>query len=311
MSAIGVAPSYNILAVLLIIGGLGIAAFHPQTVSLAGSASGSRKGLGVSIFISGGTVGYALGPLWMVSLVMAVGLKRSMLAALPGLIFVGFMLRGNILRDKLQTMNRSLSLSKSFGPQAKAISILFAVVVLWTGVRMGFISLLPILYAQRGYSLISGGGVITLFVISGALGGLIGGHISDRLERRTVIIMSLMLSAPFLYAFVKASGPLSIFLLALAGMFLMGSSSVVIAMAQELIPENVGMASSIVMGFAWGVGGFLVVIFGMIAEKWSTPLALTGLSLLPLASSFCALFLPHSGIKAFRTAVHEREGERC
>lgn len=294
MSSIGVATSYSMLASTLLIGGLGIAAFHPQTVSLAGLASGGRKGLGVSLFISGGTIGYALGPLWIVSLVMVMGLESSLLAAIPGLVFVAFLLGGGVLREKVEKRRETLSLAKSFGPHARAIGLLFIVVVLWTVVRTGFISLLPILYAQRGHTLLSGGGIITIFVISGALGGIIGGHLSDRVGRKAVIRITLVLCVPFLYGFVKASGPLSLVLLAVAGMFLNANASVVVAMAQELIPENVGTASSIVMGLAWGIGGLLVVFFGMAAEQWGTAAALTTLSIIPLVASFCAFFLPEA-----------------
>ena len=292
MSCIGVAPSYTALAVLLMLGGLGIAAFHPQTVALAGYASGERRGLGVSIFISGGTVGYSLGPLWFVYLVMVMGLEKSYLAAIPGLLFVAFLLRGGVLRERLEVKNREFSLAKSIMPQAKAIGLLYVIVVLWTAVRMGFIALLPILYAEQGFSLISGGLIITVFAITGAAGGLVGGYLSDRVGRKAVILIGLIISVPFLYGFVKTSGPLSVVLLALAGTTLMASSSVVIAMAQELIPENAGTASSIVMGLAWGVGGMLVVVFGMAAEKWGITSAMAVLSFLPITAFLFALFLP-------------------
>lgn len=308
MSSIGVATSYRMLAFTLLIGGLGIAAFHPQTVSLAGLASGGRRGLGVSLFISGGTIGYALGPLWIVSLVMVMGLESSQLAAIPGLVFVAFLLGGGVLREKVENRREKLSLIKSFGPHSRAIGLLFVVVVLWTVVRTGFISLLPILYAQRGHTLLSGGGIITIFVISGALGGIVGGHLSDRVGRKAVIRITLVLCVPFLYGFVKASGPLSVVLLALAGMFLNANASVVVAMAQELIPENVGTASSIVMGLAWGIGGLLVVFFGMAAEQWGTAAALTTLSVIPLVASFCAFFLPEAhGAKFQALAVRGQQ----
>lgn len=292
MSSIGLVSTYWMVAVMLMLGGLGIAAFHPQTVALAGAASGSRRGLGVSIFISGGTVGYALGPLWIVYLVTRLGLDKSFYAAIPGLLFVGFLLRGNVLRERLETSKHKLSLARAFKPQARAIGLLFAIVVLWTATRMGFIALLPILYSQRGLSLLSGGAIITVYVFSGAIGGVLGGHLSDRLGRRMVILSTLILSVPFSYAFVHARGPLSVVLLAIAGMFLMGSSSVVIAMAQEMIPENVGTASSVVMGLAWGIGGLLVVVSGLIAEKLGLPAALVALALLPLLGAILAYFLP-------------------
>ena len=116
--------------------------------------------------------------------------------------------------------------------------------------------------------------------------------------------MTSIISIPFLYGFVNTSGPLSVVLLALAGTILMASSSVVIAMAQELIPENAGTASSIVMGLAWGAGGMLVVFFGMAPKKWGTPSAMAALSFLPIAAFLFVLFLP--GGDGVAEAVRER-----
>ncbi len=84
MSFLGVAPNYLTLALLLLCGGVGIASFHPQSAALASSASRHRKGLGMSIFVTSGTIGYSLGPVIITSAVATFGLERSYWVMVPG-----------------------------------------------------------------------------------------------------------------------------------------------------------------------------------------------------------------------------------
>src|SRR3989442_9075330 len=81
LSSVGRAPSYGTLIALLMLGGIGVAAFHPQAAVLAGDLS-PRRGLAMSFFVTGGTLGFSLGPLFAVSVVGAVGLERTWVAAL-------------------------------------------------------------------------------------------------------------------------------------------------------------------------------------------------------------------------------------
>ncbi|MFQ6112104.1 MAG: MFS transporter, partial [Nitrospinota bacterium] len=81
LSAIGIAPTYRFLLLLLILGGLGSAFFHPLAAAMTGAASGRRRGLGMAIFVAGGRVGVALGPLIAISIATLLGLKFLPLTA--------------------------------------------------------------------------------------------------------------------------------------------------------------------------------------------------------------------------------------
>lgn len=61
MSLIGLASSYSLIVLLLITGGLGIAAYHPEAAALTVSLGGRRKTLGMSL-CWGGTWDSAWGP---------------------------------------------------------------------------------------------------------------------------------------------------------------------------------------------------------------------------------------------------------
>jgi FSR family fosmidomycin resistance protein-like MFS transporter len=73
------------LVALLVLGGVGVAMFHPQTAALAGSTS-PHRGLAVSWWVTGGTLGWALGPAYAIAIVHRFGLERTWIAAIPGLV---------------------------------------------------------------------------------------------------------------------------------------------------------------------------------------------------------------------------------
>ena len=60
VSMIGLAPSYAVLIVLLICGGVGIGSFHPQAAAMAAAASAERRSVGMALFSASGTMGFAL-----------------------------------------------------------------------------------------------------------------------------------------------------------------------------------------------------------------------------------------------------------
>ncbi len=86
ISTIGLAPSLGFLILALAAGGSAMAAFHPEAASLARQSSGSRPALGMSLFISGGNLGFALGPVVATSLVAAFGLGGTIWGMIPGVV---------------------------------------------------------------------------------------------------------------------------------------------------------------------------------------------------------------------------------
>jgi MFS family permease len=71
------------LAVLATVGGLGVAAFHPEAARWANYASRGQRGRGMSFFSLGGNAGFALGPLLVTPAVLAFGLHGTLLAVIP------------------------------------------------------------------------------------------------------------------------------------------------------------------------------------------------------------------------------------
>src|SRR5689334_1650321 len=77
LSLIGLANSMPLLALVLVVGGLGGAAFHPPAATLAHRLGGTQPGFSMSVYISGGTLGFSLGPLMFAPFADRVGLQWS------------------------------------------------------------------------------------------------------------------------------------------------------------------------------------------------------------------------------------------
>jgi len=296
MSLIGVVSSFSMLLVVLAAGGLGAAAFHPQSVSLAGRLSGARKGLGLSIFISGGTIGSALGPLAIVLLVAAVGLERSFVVILPGLaVAVAFLRLRPWFRAPTSADGAAGSpLQATLVRRWRPLLLLLGVVVFRSITRFSVVTFLPLLLHERGLSIVVGGGALTIFISCEAAGSIMSGHLSDRWGRRIVIMCTLLISVPLLFLFLASSGAVSLALLGLAGFALMSSNSVVVAAAQELVPGGAGTSSSLVMGFSWGIASMFLVLVGRLADSVGMEQALHWVAFFPLAAAACSLGLPTS-----------------
>jgi FSR family fosmidomycin resistance protein-like MFS transporter len=292
MSLLGVAPNAAILGFLLLCAGIGSAAFHPQAVAAAGAASGTRKGFGISVFIFGGSLGFAVGPLAIILAVHLWGLDHSYYIIVPGLISVLLMLHYLQIPHKKVARSGLGSLRLAFQGAFKPMTALFGVAVLREFTRLAVVTFLPIFFTMRGWSLLESGTTLTLFSLAGALGGMVGGSLSDTWSRKGIIVASGLLCVPLLYGVFHTQGWLSFVLLALAAATLSGSNSVVVAFAQELVPSRAGTASSLVMGLGWGVAGVMLIAFGKLADVITVSRALDIAVMVPLLAVLLALTLP-------------------
>jgi FSR family fosmidomycin resistance protein-like MFS transporter len=237
-------------------------------------------------------LGFALGPLVIIAAVHGWGLELSGLIVIPGLLGVGLLVR--YLHVPHQTIARAQmpSLKTAFAGVYGTMSLLFSIAVLREFTRLAVVTFLPIYLAMQGRSLMAGGITLTLFSLAGAVGGMLGGSLSDAWNRKGVISVSGLICVPLLMGVFRTEGVVSLGLLVLAAAALSGAHSVIIAFAQELVPGRAGTASSVVMGLGWGLAGLLLIAFGSLAEIISVPRALDLAALVPLVTAVLAWILP-------------------
>lgn len=289
----GVAPNYAVLGVVLALGGIGVAAFHPQVFSLAGELSGPRRSFGLALFIFGGTLGLGLTPLWVPVYAERLGLAALPLVSIPGLVFVFLLWRFMPLDNPHIADRKPANLSQSLGPESRSLALITLVVILRSVSGLGFGTFLTLLGRERGLDLIEGGIALGVYNTAGVVGGLAAGWLADRFTPRPLVWGSLLLSAPALFAFLHVEDVIAGYaLLALGGGLLLASNSILVAMAQELAPENSGLASSLPLGFSWGLASLSLPLIGYAGDQIGVEETLKYLALLPILTALLALRLP-------------------
>ncbi len=292
MSCLGMASNYWTLALLLVCGGVGIASFHPQAAAMTALASRNCKGLGMSIFVTSGTIGYSLGPLLITYTVLWFGMEHSYLVMIPGIVAFALLFCFVPSTDHSSKAASASGLREALTPVWRPLLLLYFLVVIRSAVQMCFVNFLPLYLSQKGLSTVDAGKVTTLFLFFGALGGFSGGTLADKFAGKNVISLSMLFSGPLILGFLLTAGSGSYFLLTLGGIALLSTVPVNVVMAQSLVPHSASVVSALMMGFAWGMGGMFVPFIGAIADSVGLGRALFVVAILPLIGFVLSLSLP-------------------
>ena len=300
LSLIGLAPSVEVLALILIAGGMGSAAFHPPGAAMSGGAAeGKGSGLRMSLFAFGGLFGFAVGPLTVVGLVAVVGLDGMWIAMIPAILVCGLIFKvlpadrphpNAVPPPALKEVLRRLR-----GP----IGVIFGIGALSGFIQRLFMTLSPIISFQDGVSEATGAVILSVYMGGQAAGTLVGGILTDHMDRTLLLagLTALAIPAHF-FTFWLPSGSASMLLFAaLAGFLNLALMPPVIVMAQEIMPESKAVGSGIVMGLAWATGSVGVIAFGFLANAIGPrPAALVSLPLLAIGTVLAF----HPAIRLYR-----------
>ncbi|MCJ8501006.1 MFS transporter [Desulfatitalea alkaliphila] len=287
MGLLGLSPNYATAVLLVGLAGLGTAAFHPRAMMAVYLASGLKRGLGAAIFSTGGNLGFALGPVIGSLLVLGIGLHGTV-----GLIPVGLLLfliisfyPNDFLRREAVSPAAAATAAVDYPPVPwRSVTAVCLLVTVRSWVYMSMITYLPLFFQARGMHLQSGSLLLTVYLACGAVAGLFGGHLSDTIGRKKVIVGSFLLY-PLLAALLLLShGPWVWLLAGLSGAALLASFSVTVVLAQELLPRYLGLASGLILGLGFGTGGLGTALSGFLADHIGLETTFWILAAVPLFS---------------------------
>ena len=287
MGLVGWSPSYAVAAMLVGLAGLGTAAFHPRAMMAVYLVSGFKRGLGAAIFSTGGNLGFALGPVVGSLLVLGIGLHATLWLIPPSILLVLAIILypGDFLRRESSKKQQSAVTDTGVqGIPWGSLIALCVIVTLRSWVYMSTITYLPLLFQSRGIQLASGSLILTLFLACGAVAGLYGGHLSDKAGRKSVIVGSSLVFPVLAAMMLMVKGPWIWLFAGCAGAALLASFSVTIVLAQELLPNNLGLASGLILGLGFGTGGLGTAISGYFADIFGLYQTFWVLALVPLLS---------------------------
>ena len=203
---VGVAPSFLVLILFIVIGSTGQAMFHPPVAGMISTYAGRHFSFAMSIFNVGGTFAFGVGPILVTAVVAAYGLKATVFTAAIGLPLLPliFWLVPLPQGEGLSSHGFLGSLREALGDAWKSVLNIWAVMVLRAFVSQSFITFIPMLYAQAGYSLVDIGLVVSLFTLAGSASGLCAGHMADRIGYKPVFLACNLLAAPVLGSTLRA-----------------------------------------------------------------------------------------------------------
>ncbi len=286
------APSYWLVLLLVVVSGLGVAAYHPEGSKFAAYASGRRRASGMSLFSLGGNVGYALGPTATTPLVLAFGLAGGLLLVVPCLAVAALLVLAVPFLAGFSP-GRGTAASSSVEPDRPgALGLLLGVIAFRSVAWFGLVTFVPLWEVSLGHSKAHGSHLLSLMLLAGGLGTLAAGPIADRLGRRPVLIVSMAATGPLILVYVLMGGILGAIALALVGVCVIGTFGVTMVMSQEYLPGRIGMASGLSIGLSIGLGGVAAVGLGAIADTIDLRSAMYAAAAAPLAGLVLAALLP-------------------
>ena len=289
------APSYWLVLLLVVVSGLGVAAYHPEGSKFAAYASGRRRASGMSLFSIGGNLGYALGPTATTPLVLAFGLTGGLLLAAPVLAVAAVLL---LAVPYLASFAPEPSAAAASGEDRPgALALLLGVIAFRSVAWFGLVTFVPLWEVSLGHSKAHGSHLLSLMLLAGGLGTLAAGPLADRLGRRPVLIASMLAVGPLTVVYVLAGGVLGAVALALVGVCVIGTFGVTMVMSQEYLPRRIGMASGLSIGLSIGLGGIAAVGLGALADSIDLRTAMYAAAAAAVPGFVLATLLPSSRVR--------------
>jgi len=297
LALVGWAPSYSLVLVMVVFSGLGVAIYHPEGWRVANYFAGEKKATGMSIFGVGGNLGFALGPLMATVFITRLGLKGTTLFVIPGAVIAGVFLFSRFWRVDTTAIKKKAPSGPAREALRKALypmSLLLGMIMFRSWTHIGMLTFIPFFYINymKGDPMVAAN-LLFAFLAAGVAGTFIGGPLADKFGHKRIVLFSLGTSCPLFILFLLSSGIWAFIWLTLAGLILIFSFSISMVMGQSFMPRNVGLASGLILGLSFGMGGLGAAVLGLFADLWGVPATLWIISFLPLGAFLLAALIPY------------------
>lgn len=288
---------YSVMGAVFV-SGIGSSIMHPEASRITSLASGGKRGLAQSIFQVGGSTGFALGPL-LAALFVREQTCVAKFAVLAVLAMVSLVPACRWYSRRIAARETSLPVSNAAESGALprrtvwfVMAILMFLVFSKNFYTVSFSNYYTFyLMSKFGVSIETSQVMLFVFLLSTALGTLVGGPVGDKYGRRLVIWWSILGSAPFALAMPYANFEWTVALSVIIGLIMSSAFSAILVYAQELLPMKVGLVSGIFFGFAFGIAGVSSAVLGKIADATDIQFVYNLCSFFPLLG-IVAYFLP-------------------
>ena len=288
---VSVAPNPLVLTLFMILGCLGSSFFHPQSTGFVNYFSGYNCSTNMGIFVSLGSLGFAVGPLLAALITQTIGLDKIIYTCILGLLLATCMF---MFVPKLSTIEKAppkKEFLKSFKEilSNRQMDYLLLIAMMKSLVTNSSCILLPFLWKSMGYSPFYIGFALFLFVFAGSIGSFLSPKLEKKLGSKAVLYFSMWATFPMLIAFAmvyKTMPIASMVLFSLIGLTTMLAQPVTLVLAQKALPQYKSIVAGFINGFCWGVIALCMSVLGLVAQKYGIMNVLITLSIFPLVSSY-------------------------
>lgn len=271
MSLIGVAPGYVFLAIILFFSGISSTLWHIPTPVMVKQLSGKRTGKGMSYYMMGGELARTAGPLIILGVISLWGLegtwKMMPLGFVASLVLYLNFRNANFKPASSSRQHQEGSYWKIFLRFSAAFALTGGYTFFQAGMKSSLTYYLPTFLTSQGNSLQYSDLALTVIQLSGAMGALFAGTISDKIGRnRTLLIVSVV--TPLLtLLFLNLEGLWIFPVLLPLGFFLFAPTSVMLATVQDLDTDKKAFVNSIYMTLNFFVSVMVYPIVGTIIDR--------------------------------------------
>lgn len=291
------ASNFIILAVLIGLSGLAVSTFHPMGAGLVSKVAPDGKiSTCISIFVAGGSFGFALAPILLVYFMQMYSLDYLPILIIPAIILGVLMYSSGL--SKARFVNEQVAKNMHFNLaqilQNKPLMLLNIFMGLRAWLFTALVTFLPLWAIEKGCDNTLSGWILTIYLCGSVIGGLIGGALNDKIGYKKVILWALIFTLiPTMYfLFAQQIDILMYIALFVGGGLVMAANPGAIVWGQDLLPDNPGMASGMMLGLSFGLGGFGTMLTGSLAESYGLTMALALTAILLVISIVLVYLTP-------------------
>jgi len=290
-ATLGFATTFPMLIALAALAGLGSGAYHPMGALGAGAViPDHQRNVAMSIYVMGGTLGVAVGPVVGALVFHFFGLSGTAALVIPGASISLWMIAQTraLAASRGPAKARVSPLPIPLGPMAVIIGLMM--LRSWT--LFGIQSFIPTWYKELGYSAAVYSGLATTILLASALGTIGSGSIADKRGRKSLLLLSSIAAVPTILLFAQFPGYPGFVSAALIGLLAASTGPLLLVMAQQLMVGRAGVASGLILGLGFVMGAIGVPVMGAIGDHWGLQNAFRSQALVALAAVALSFALP-------------------
>jgi FSR family fosmidomycin resistance protein-like MFS transporter len=294
ITLLGISPSYSLAALLLLLAGFSTAGFHSIAPAMVSARAGRKVGRGMGFFMVGGELGFGIGPLLVVATIGFLTLK-----GLPWLMALG-MLASLILYLRLKAastvrhsqVEMSLSARQALVQMSGLMLPIMAITFITGFLNANIGYYLPTFLSSEGEPFALAGASLAVVELGGTVGVLLMGLFSDRLGQRNIALGGTLASVAFSLGFLQTHNWVQIAMLIGVGLSAYMANPAYLAMIQARFKNNRSLSNGVYMSSSFILRSIVVVLVGMLADRFGMRPVFVGSSLAALLSIPLILILP-------------------